>query len=318
MDHEEVESIACSNIALTKYWGKSHLGINAPATPSLSLTLEGLNSLTTVKQHSIDQFQLNGESIRSSGISDIRFAIEAIDSSLNFPPICVSSANNFPTSAGLASSASGFAALVTALNHAFNWNLSPTELSGLARRGSASAARSMFGGFVSLTGPDYLARQIAPPEHWNLQVVIAITSRDAKKISSTEGMQLSAKTSPYYANWVESAQDDFDQAVQAVERKDFQSLAEASERSCLKMHAVMQTTQPALIYWNAATMSAMHTIAKMRDSGTPVFFTIDAGPQVKAVCEPSAVASVEAELKSIPGVLETRTVGLGQGARIVD
>ena len=308
----QILSSAHPNFALCKYWGKSNTRDNTPSVPSLSITLDSLSTDTTISQSEHDNAVLNGH-------SDERIIthIDRLRASYPLPPVAIHTQNNFPTAAGLASSASGFAALVTGLNHAFSWNLTREKLSELARQASASAARSIFGGFVGLKGPDYTAYQVAPAEHWDLSVVIAITSTAEKRISSMEGMQLSAKTSPYYRTWVESAEADYQQAERAVEARDFQSLAEVSERSCFKMHAVMQTTQPALLYWNAATVHAMHTVMDLRQSGTPVFFTIDAGPQLKAVCESSAAASVARSLQDVPGVIETRTVGLGEGARII-
>ena len=126
-------------------------------------------------------------------------------------------------------------------------------------------------------------------------------------------MKTSEETSPYYDAWVSSTADDYEAALSAIAERDFEQLAELSESSCLKMHGVMQSSLPAMIYWRPATLSCIHAVRELRSSGTPVFFTIDAGPQVKAVCLPDAVDQVANELAAIPGVISTHTVGLGAG-----
>jgi diphosphomevalonate decarboxylase len=176
------------------------------------------------------------------------------------------------------------------------------------------------GGFCALHGngadsDSWAATALESDPRW-LQVVIAIASTETKTVSSSEGMKSSALTSPYYDRWLTETALDFDLAREAVERRDFEKLAAVSEASCLKMHAVMLTSVPALHYWNAATLACIDAIGELRARGTPVFFTIDAGPQVKAVCEAGAAAKVAAALRPLPGVIETRTVGLGAGARL--
>jgi diphosphomevalonate decarboxylase len=200
--------------------------------------------------------------------------------------------------------------------------LSDEELSKLARRGSGSAARSIFGGFVEMRagggdcdGADSFATPILAAREWPLSVVIAITDVGAKSVGSSRGMQTSAETSPYYARWIDASGEDLGSARAAIAGRDFAALAALSEHSCLKMHAVAMAGKPPLIYWNAATLSCIAAVRELQREGAPVFFTIDAGPQVKAVCLPEAEQRVATALRGLPGVLDIIVTGLGPGVQ---
>ena len=310
-----ITAVAHPNIALIKYWGKQALPGNIPATPSVSITLDSLTSTTMVRPSDTDQIFLNGKATEDAKISACLYMLRA---DFRIAPVAIESENNFPTAAGLASSASGFAALITALDAFSNLGLTTEERTIYARKASGSAARSIFGGFASLGGPDWVGRPVLDRDDWPLKVVIAITDENRKSVSSSLGMKTSEETSPYYAAWVSSTAEDYEAALQAIAVRDFERLALLSESSCLKMHGVMQSSLPAMIYWRPATLSCIHAVRELRSNGTPVFFTIDAGPQVKAVCLPNAVEKVAAELAAIPGVIATHTVGLGEGARLLE
>lgn len=314
------------NIALVKYWGKRDAIRNIPAVGSLSITLDALWTRThvlfdpTLNQ---DQFILNRrtftegrqfdragtclELLRQQAHTDCRARVDT--------------ENNFPAGAGLASSASGFAALVTAAAAALGLKLDARERSLLARHCSGSAARSMFGGFVEMAASppitEVVAAPLLDPEEWPLDVLIAITSTRQKAVGSTAGMNLTADTSDYYEAWVRSAPHDLDVARRAVLARDFAALAAVSERSCLKMHGLMLSADPGLVYWNGATVECIHRIRALREAGASVFFTIDAGPQVKAVCLPDYAAGVRAALGEVPGVTDVMTSGLGAGAKLL-
>lgn len=305
------------NIALAKYWGKQDAAENIPATPSMSITLSNLTTRTSVRVDERDTFKINEREVRDD---KVLAWLRRIRSSLGLPPIAIESSSNFPSNCGLASSAAGFAALITALNSKLNLGLSTAERSIWARRGSASAARSIYGGFVSLaaTGDEWIAEEVAPATDWPLEVVVAITSIDEKRISSTRGMRKSAATSPHYKSWLSQAPVDYKDCCDAVARRDFQKLARVSESSCQQMHRVMQSTTPPLIYWNAGTLAAVDAVAELRSDGIPVFYTIDAGPQVKAVCEQGYGSQVAEKLDALPLVLRTIQCGLGEGARASD
>ena len=311
-------AVAHPNIALIKYWGKQERAGNLPATPNLSITLDTLQTETTVEDAAdgqADTLFLNGEARQDAKVEDF---LKALRRKFVIPPLTIRTSNNFPTGAGLASSASGFAALVTAINEHAQMGLNAEYLSEWARLGSASAARSVLGGFVSLVPPLWRAAPAAPADYWPLHTVVAVTSTAEKQINSTRGMGISRDTSPYYNAWVRGSGDDYAAASMAIEQRDFGALASVAEQNCLKMHSVMQTSQPCLLYWNPATVACMHTVQKLRAEGVEVFFTIDAGPQVKAICSAAAVTQVAVALESIEGVIETFTCGIGQGARIIN
>jgi diphosphomevalonate decarboxylase len=307
-------AVAHPNIALVKYWGKQDKPGNLPVAPNLSVTLDSLITETSVTEHIRDEVLLDGTSRRDAKIEAF---VADLRQQFDLPPMRIDSRNNFPTGAGLASSASGFAALMTAVNHHFDLDLDRGVVSEWARRGSASAARSVFSGFVALLPPLWRAYSVASPEHWPLKIVVAIVDERAKTVSSTQGMRHSRDTSPFYSAWVEQGSDDYSEAADAIASQDFDGLAHIAEHNCLKMHSVMLTSRPALRYWNAATVTCMESIIALRNRGTPVFFTIDAGPQVKAVCLPEAAENVERELAAVPGVKRTVVCGLGDGARVV-
>ncbi|MGK0222529.1 MAG: diphosphomevalonate decarboxylase [Limisphaerales bacterium] len=299
------------NIALVKYWGKQDKPGNFPATPSLSITLDTLATETTVVKSDQDSFHLAGSQVKDAKVTKF---LAGLRGHFDVPPLAIETQNNFPTGAGLASSASGFAALITAINEECGLGLEVELASEWARMGSASAARSMFGGYVSLVPPLWRAQPTAPASHWPLAVVVAITSTTSKAVSSGKGMEITRTTSPYYKTWLDGSGDDYARVNDAIASKDFAELAAAAELNCLKMHAIMQTSVPTLNYWNPATISVMEKVRQLRDNGKSVFFTIDAGPQVKVVCLPEQAQSVAQALAETSGVLETVICQLGPGA----
>lgn len=314
------------NIALVKYWGKRHGGMNLPAVGSLSVTLESLWTQTEIEfdpDLPEDLFLLNGLP-DPVGLSRVSRCLDPIRERASCTHKArIRSRNNFPTSAGLASSASGFAALVTAAIAALNLDVSDEEKNQWARWASGSAPRSLYGGFVELRLHDTPAPghtelvPLATPADWPLEVAVAITSLSTKSVGSTAGMSQTANTSPFYESWIRAQPLDLEEARTAVQARDFEKLARVSEHSCLKMHGLALAGKPGLIYWNGATVNCLAVIRDLRAQGIPVFFTVDAGPQVKAVSEPGAIQQVAGILRQIPGVLEVMTSRLGPGARVL-
>lgn len=325
----QAECTARANIALIKYWGKrdrskdGSAALNLPAVGSLSITLDALFTRTRVRfDDSLgrDVFRLNGreaDTARLAGFLDLFRALAGRDTFAY-----VESDNNFPTGAGLASSASGFAALAAAAAYALGIDIPDSALSALARQGSGSAARSIFGGFVEWhcgtrdDGSDSVAEQLASTGHWPLRVVIAVTDEGPKSTGSTDGMTHTAFTSPYFDAWVEGQERDLSEARAAVSARDFEKLADVSEYSCLKMHASAMAARPGVMYWNGATVEAMNAVRTLRAKGVAVFFTVDAGPQLKAVCLPEAEAAVRETLLAIDGVKRIISSGLGEGVEV--
>lgn len=321
----QAEAVARANIALIKYWGKRARALNLPAVGSLSITLDELSTRTSVRFDAAleeDRVLLNGgeDDRAAKRVSAFLDLLRQRASVREYAEVV--SDNNFPTGAGLASSASGFAALAAASAAALKLDLSPAELSTLARQGSGSAARSILGGFVEWhrgerdDGADSFADVLAPPDHWPLKVAIAITATGPKATGSTDGMTQTEFTSPYFDAWVDGQEADLADARAAILSRDFEKLADVSEFSCLKMHASALAARPGVIYWNGATVAAMHVVRALRAAGMPVFFTIDAGPQLKAICDPSAEHALRDALASVPGVREVIVTGLGEGVSI--
>ncbi len=325
---------AGANIALVKYWGKRDAGgpLNLPAVGSLSLTLSALTTRTRVVLDASlarDELVLGGREApagqRERAAATLQRLRERAGGGDALPCARVESDNDFPTGAGLASSASGFAALVVAGAAAYGLDLPPAELSALARQGSGSAARSIFGGFVEMArgeredGRDAIARPLLDAAQWPLEVVVAITAAGEKAVGSTDGMNLTARTSPYWQGWLASQEADLAEARSAVLARDFARLAEVSEFSCLKMHGLALSARPGLLYWNGATVEAMHRVRELRErEALAVFFTVDAGPQLKAICAPAHGERVAAALADVPGVRAVVRSGLGPGARVTE
>jgi diphosphomevalonate decarboxylase len=230
----------------------------------------------------------------------------------------IDSTCNFPIAAGLASSASSFAALTMAAAAATGRTADTLGLARLAGRASGSAARSLFGGFVELSNADddIDVFQLCPEDAWPLKVVVAITMTGPKAVGSTEAMEISRRTSPFYSKWVSQQEHDLAMARDAIAARDFEQLAAIAEHNCLKMHSVMWASRPPTVFWNAATMRCLQTVRRLQGDGVGVFFTIDAGPQVKAVCLPEAEARVAAALRATEGVGDVMISGLGAGARL--
>ena len=319
-------AIAHPNIALVKYWGKRDVLLNLPAAGSISVTLDKLETRTTVHidpAATVDQVMLNGQDVTTSSSRVLQCVKRLCDHAGVIGGVAVETANSFPTAAGLASSASGYAALVTAVAAALDLDLDPRILSVEARRGSGSAARSLFGGYVEMhegsaaDGTDCYAEPLTDGDTLPLSVVIAITSRDAKSHSSTDGMEASRKTSPFYSEWVDSTRRDLPDARKAILAGDFDALADVTVHSCMKMHATMIATHPPLLYWSSGTVAAMHAVMDIRSQGFPAFFTVDAGPQLKVFVPPSRATEMADLLRQVHGVLDVLTVGTGGPARIV-
>ena len=314
---------ARANIALVKYWGKADDGpLNIPAVGSISITLDALWSDTEVRfdgSLAADELTLNGQH-RAEPLDRVRRCLDLLRAQAGVDRAArVTSRNNFPTGAGLASSASGYAALTAAAARALNLEMTPRELSIVARQGSGSAARSIFGGFVEMRagtrpdGSDSYAEPLMAAGEWPLELVVAVTAREEKQVSSRAGMTSSAATSPYFPAWVAGSPPDLRQAREAISNRDFESLADVAERNCLGMHGAAMAARPPLLYWNAATIACLEAVRNLRRSAVPVFFTIDAGPQLKAVCAPGSSATVRETLADVPGVVDVLESGLGPG-----
>lgn len=317
---------ARANIALAKYWGKSDVALNLPAVPSISLTLDRLVTDTEVRfeeRLDADVVELDGrvatakESVRVVELLDRVRAAAKLELFAH-----VKSVNKFPTAAGLASSASGFAALAGAASAAAGLDWNTKKLSAVARRSSASAARSLFGGFAELPagkpGNDRLAaKALFGADHWDLRIVVAIAAAGPKKVGSTEGMERSRLTSPFYEAWVEAAPKLTNTIRRSLKKRDLDTLGRAMEQSTLAFHSCALSSDPGIIYWQPTTLAALATVRRLRDDkGISVWATMDAGPHVKALCHAADAPKVRRALAATEGVLGTLMTKAGAGLEL--
>lgn len=302
-------AIAHANIALIKYWGKAQKAQNLPATGSLSLTLDCFWTKTTLQPADRDRLILNGVEQFGERLGRITRFLDSVR--LKGTACEVISENHVPTQVGLASSASGFAALAVASNAFFELGLDDRGLSEIARMGSGSAARSIFPG-LSLMHTEGYAESLE--SGLDLNILVVHVSAAEKEMDSRTAMNLTAETSPYYPAWVSSHAQDLEAAVHAVKHSDFQKLGELMEHSTLKMHASMMAAQPAITYLEPLSLTVINTVKNLRREGLGAYFTLDAGPQVKVLCLAPEALLIKHELEKIPGVLQVQHAKPGPGA----
>jgi diphosphomevalonate decarboxylase len=315
---------AAPNIAFIKYWGNRNAHLRLPANGSISMNLGGLFTRTQVTIDpalSTDSLTINERPATGAALRRVAVLMERVRLLAGIGQFAaITSTNNFPAGAGIASSASAFAALSLAAASAAGVSLSEKDLSRLARTGSGSACRSVPGGFVEWqAGNDDLdsyAYSISPPKHWELVDCIVVVNEAHKPTGSTEGHRL-AVTSPLQAARVADASRRLAICRQAILDRDFEALAEISELDCNLMHAVMMTSSPYLIYWQAVTLEVIHAVQAWRRSGVPVFYTIDAGPNVHALCPGDQAPEVAKGLAEIPGVMRVLVAPPGGPAFLV-
>ena len=316
---------AFANIAFIKYWGNRDNTLRLPMNGSISMNLDGLYTRTTVSfQPSLpfDELIINGQEIAGAGRDRVSYILDIIRGMANIHERAeVMSENNFPSGAGIASSASAFAALALAGSKAAGLNLSEQELSRLARRGSGSASRSIPGGFVEWqqgTGDeDSFAFSIAEPNHWNLVDCIAIVSTSHKKTGSTEGHSI-AGTSKLQAARVADAPRRLEVCRKAILERDFNAFASIVELDSDMMHSVMMTSTPALHYWKSESLEVMNCVRQWRSEGMQVCYTVDAGANVHVICHQNQVLPLNKRLREIRGVENVLIAHVGGPAKIVD
>jgi len=320
--HGAVSARASVNIALIKYWGKARsrgrADANMPAVPSLSLTLDKLWTETVVSldgEAAEDEVCLNNVRLTGSSRDPSSAMLSHIREMAGITArFRVESTNHVPTAAGLASSASGMAALAGAASRCAGLELSEEQLSELARLGSGSAARSIYGGWASWEGR--FAVPLAPADHWDVSLVIAVIDDGVKMHSSRDAMNHTAMTSPFYGAWVDDAQALFLGAREAVVTRDLEALVTRMELSTLRMHACAMAANPAVLYWQPASLSAIQRVQTLRQEGVLCGWTMDAGPNVKVLCARDDEAAVSSALVGCPGVARTVVCHPGRGIAI--
>jgi diphosphomevalonate decarboxylase len=318
-------AISHPNIAFIKYWGNRDNALRLPVNGSISMNLDGLFTRTKVSYDeflSSDELIINGKPAGGIALRRVSQILDEVRVHARMNHFArVASENNFPSGAGIASSASAFAALSLAASKAAGLDLSERELSILARHGSGSASRSIPGGFVEWkvgTGDkDSFAESIAPANHWALVDCIAVVNATHKETGSTEGHAL-APTSPLQAARVADAPRRLDLCRRAILEKDFSALAEIVELDSDMMHAVMMTSSPALHYWQAPSVAVMESVRRWRKDGASAFYTVDAGANVHVLCPEIEADEIASRLRKIDDVKDVLKARAGGRAKLVE
>lgn len=318
---------AYTNIALIKYWGKKNEELILPMNNSLSLTLDAFYTETEVifsDSYMVDEFYLDGTLQDEKATKKVSQFLDLFrkEAGLSLKASVISQ-NFVPTAAGLASSASGLAALAGACNTALKLGIDDLSLSRFARRGSGSACRSIFGGFVEWEkGHDDLSSYAKPVPsdsfEDDLAMVFVLINDQKKEVSSRNGMRRTVETSSFYQGWLDSVEGDLYQLKQAIKTKDFQLLGETMERNGLKMHGTTLAAQPPFTYWSPDSLKAMDAVRQLRKQGIPCYFTMDAGPNVKVLVENSHLSEVQETFTKLFSKEQVITAHAGPGIAIIE
>lgn len=323
-----ITTCANANIALIKYWGKRDETLFLPTKSSLSVTLSSLTTTTKISSTTKNQDEITINAKRARGKAGKKI-IHFLDlfrrpygTALRFKII---TENNFPTGAGLASSASGFAALALGFNQICHLRLSPRALSMLARQGSGSACRSIFGGFViwhkgkHLDGQDSFAEQLFPESFWpDFRILVVVIQEQEKKISSREAMNLTVKTSSSYQSWIEESEKRLPLMIKAIKEKNLEKVGELAETDCLGMHQTMHDAHPSINYWQPTTQAIIEAVKELREQKIHCYFTIDAGPNVKIIYKRQDQEKIIEYVRTIKGVKKIITCPVGTGAHLIN
>jgi diphosphomevalonate decarboxylase len=319
---EGVIAVAHPNMALVKYWGKRDESLILPVCGSLSMTLDVFPTTTRVTlrpRARRDVVIFNGVAAPppvharvEEFLSLVRGLAGRSDHAL------VDTTNTVPTGAGLASSASGFAALAAAASAAYGLQLDPRTLSRLARRGSGSACRSVFGGFVLWHAGQGHGTQgdessYAEPVEAALDaaLVIAVVDTTTKAVSSRIAMRRSIATSPFYVPWTTSAGVDLEQMQVALANGDLKEVGEIAERNALGMHALMLAARPAIRYLSPNSLRVLDRIVELRAAGIAAYATIDAGPNIAVLCARKDQRQIVAALRELGEFVTTKVAHPG-------
>ncbi|MCC3357146.1 diphosphomevalonate decarboxylase [Bacillus sp. REN16] len=318
---------AFTNIALIKYWGKRDESLFLPMNNSLSITLDKFHTTTSVQFCEClmeDIVILNHSLMDTNEARKITTFLDRLrGSSGKRVHAIVDSINKVPTAAGFASSASGFAALATAATKALDLDVDKKALSQIARQGSGSACRSIYGGYVEWQkgeredGTDSYASQVLDGKDWYLSILSVTLSSEPKHISSREGMKRTVETSPFYSSWVVEAEKDLQIAKEAIRKRDFEMLGNVVEANALKMHATTLGANPPFLYWQSGTFEVMQEVQSLRQLGIQAYFTIDAGPNVKILCQPDDEQYIRKKMLNLQTVQDVHLCHPGPSVSLI-
>ena len=316
---------ATSNIAFVKYWGRIDHQLRLPMNGSISMNLAAAYTTTTVEfDPNLDNDQID---VASTPLNQKQAArvfqqvdrireIASVDTRVR-----VASQNNFPMGAGIASSASAFAALTVAAAHAAGLSLDEKQLTILARQGSGSACRSVPSGFVEWhygeVSDDSFAETIAPTDHWDIRDLIAITQTEHKAVGSSKGIEL-VTTSPFNDRRVELAHQSMDIIRQAILDHNWTQFGEETEREAVRLHMIAMTSNPPIFYWSPVTMRLIKSVIEWRNDGLEIYFTIDAGANVHIMARGQDADKIQGKLANLEGVEQVIHSKVGHGAQLVE
>jgi diphosphomevalonate decarboxylase len=319
--------MAHANIAFVKYWGNHDARLRMPLNDSLSMNLASLTTETTVQFDEAlenDELTLGGEAADDRTRERVSMQLDRIRAAAKIEARArVASRNNFPMAAGLASSASAFAALTLAGTRAAGLELSERMLSILARQGSGSAARSIPAGFVewiaatntTSTSDQSYARQIMPPDAWDLHDVIAIVSDDAKTVGSSEG-HVAAQSSPFLGERLSRLPIRYHRVRRELLGKNLKGMGPDIEAEAIELHVLAMTSRPPIFYWAPGTVRVMDAVRGWRRDGLTAYFTLDAGPNVHVFVQETDAQNVAERLGNLDEVKQVLISGPGEGARL--
>lgn len=315
---------APANIAFIKYWGKLNEELRLPANSSISMNLSEAFTVTSVefdKKFTKDRLLINGTEADEKEVGRVSKHLDLVRNIAKIKTkALVTSKNSFPKAAGIASSASGFAALTVAGAAAAGLSLSEKELSILARLGSGSACRSIPDGFVEWKmgskSEDSFAVSLYKPDYWDIYDLIVVIGENGKKVSSTEG-HAEAASSLFYESRLAGMENKVVNIKKAMKDRDFTKFGEILEAEAINMHAVMMTSVPPLYYWTPDTLNIMAKVIELRESGLECYFTIDAGPNIHVICEEKNLNVIREALGKTPGVKNILVNKPAEGARLI-
>lgn len=316
---------AYTNIALIKYWGKENDELKIPKNNSLSLTLDAFYTETQVtfdESLSSDELVIDGEQQEASALKKAQIVLDLVREKAQMDiPAKIESFNHVPTAAGLASSASGLAALAAAASESAGLNLTKKELSILARRGSGSASRSIYGGFVEWEKGNSNDTSFAKPiddADWDVGMLFIIVNDKQKDVSSSRGMKRTVESSPFYPVWLDTLDEDLQAMKKAIKTQDILEVGAIAERNALKMHATNLGAKPPFTYWTPDSMRAMDAVRRLRSEGYSVHFTMDAGPNVKLIGKASELEEIKTTLLKQFSKDQLVIAKAGPGLQILD
>lgn len=320
----QARALAPSNIAFLKYWGRLDAELNLPLNGSLSMCLDAASTTTEVRfdpERARDEVFVDGTPLDERGRRRVAAILDLVRARAGLEAGArVDSRNTFPMGTGIASSASGFAALALAASHAAGLSLDEAALSALARRGSGSAARSIPDGFVAWRAgtedDESVARSLAPPEHWDLHDVVAVVSREHKAVGSLGGHELAA-TSPHMPARLRGLRARLPAMRDALMERDLATLGPLLETEALELHAIALTSAEPLLYWTPGTLAVIGALRRWRAEGLAAYFTLDAGPNVHVICEGGTAEELVRALEDLPAVASVLHNRPAVGARLL-